>query len=178
MATLISRVRTKIGDPGGGSQVFTDQEVQDALDNHRQEVRYEGLAYSGTFSGGNWLYQDYYSEGRDFEDDFALSNGSGTAYTPDSSEPAIGHFHFNAGQNPPVYVTGKTYDVAAACVELLRAWVAKVKLEYGFSTAGDTFNRREKVLNLTDLIAQYEREMRPVVMSAERTDMRGATWDQ
>ena len=59
---LIPRVRLLIGDPAGGSQVFTDQDVQDVLDESRQDIGNMGLTPYWTYSGSSAQVLDYYRE--------------------------------------------------------------------------------------------------------------------
>jgi hypothetical protein len=40
MTALVLRVRRLINDPSGGSQVYSDAEIQQVLDTNRQDVRY------------------------------------------------------------------------------------------------------------------------------------------
>ena len=64
MATIIGRVRRLIADREPGQQVFSDQDVQDALDVHRTHSRYLILRPEGTRppGGGLILYLDYYAD--------------------------------------------------------------------------------------------------------------------
>lgn len=173
MAALITRTRLRIGDTAGGSQVFDDDQVQDALDAHKVFVRYEELRAEPTFTATATLYKDFFSSYSDWEADAALVSYSWAALTPETSDYLTGHWSFNAAQNLGVRVSGQTYDTAAAAVQLAREWLAKLKLEYTFSTAGDSFNRDEKITHLETLIRQLLPECRAVVVSAERFDTGG-----
>ncbi|MCX7670395.1 MAG: hypothetical protein N2439_10020, partial [Anaerolineae bacterium] len=119
MADLITRIRLLINDPAGASQVFTDQQVQDALDRHRTEVRYLTLTAAETITAGAVDYLDYYADVGDWEADEALYDGAYALLTPSAADRLTGHWTFAASQPPPVLITGKHYDVYAAAADLL-----------------------------------------------------------
>src|SRR5689334_22298060 len=81
MANLIARVRDNISDLAGPSQKFSDVQIQTALDECRQDMRYLELMSGETIqatqdSGGNFhttlVFLDYYSEWGDWEEDAKL----------------------------------------------------------------------------------------------------------
>jgi hypothetical protein len=77
MANLILQVRDLLADPAGASQTFTDQQIQDALDLRREDVRTYPLRGEPTFSAGGPLsYLDYYADCVVWEDGATLL-GSG-----------------------------------------------------------------------------------------------------
>src|SRR5579884_1118025 len=137
MTALIARVSLMIGDPTNAQ--FTTQNVQDYLDLNRDDVRYESLAIApsivNTASTGNQastIFADYYSSFGYWEDDVVLQgyfNGAAwVVLTPVASENLVGHWAFETnvftsgtvpGQLPPVFATGKVYDVYAAAADLL-----------------------------------------------------------
>lgn len=169
MADLISRVRLLVADPAGASQVFDDQTVQNALDRHQIVVRYAELRAEPTF-GAAGLYQDYYAGMGDWEADEVLYDAAYIALTPSAADRLTGHWTFEAGQLPPVYIVGKSYDVYAAAADLLEAWAAKEKLSFDFNADGQAFQRSQKARALLSLAAQYRRQQRPVSVTLVRGD--------
>jgi hypothetical protein len=158
MATLITRTRLLIGDPAGGSQVFTDDQVEDALDSHRVEVVQAPLRDILSFAPGGaapWL--EYFAPRGNWEEDEVLADTTYTAVTPTTSDRQIGRWTFAASKTPPLYITGKVYDLHGAAVELLGAWLAKLKLEFDFETDGQVFDRSQKRRALEGLAADYRR---------------------
>ncbi len=81
--------------------------------------------------------------------------------TPASIDYQTGHVRFTTTQNPPVMITGKTYDVYGATVDVLEAWQAKVALEFNFSADGQSFSRAQKMDQLARLADTYRKRMRP-----------------
>ncbi len=169
MADLISRVRLLVADPAGASQVFDDQAVQNALDRHQIVVRYAELRAEPTF-GATGLYQDYYAGMGDWEADEALYDAAYIALTPSAADRLTGHWTFEAGQLPPVYIVGKSYDMYAAAADLLEAWAAREKLNFDFDTDGQSFKRSQKAAALLALAREYRRQQRPASVAMVRTD--------
>jgi hypothetical protein len=106
MSDLITRARTLVNDPSGGSAVFTDQQIQDLLDRTRQLVRYELLtpvpdivppSGSSTTSQFNWA--TYVSRYTDWEaDEVIQGNLSGVSWkilTPVSADELTGRWTFD-----------------------------------------------------------------------------------
>ncbi len=171
MADLITRVRLLINDPAGASQTFADQEIQDALDRHRSDVRYLELVAAETVApGGAVSYLDYYADRGDWESDEALYNSTYAALAPTSADRLTGHWAFAANQNPPVYIVGKSFDPYAAAADLLEAWAAKEKLAFDFDSDGQTFKRSQKIAALLQMAREYRRQQQPVSVGMARTD--------
>ncbi len=166
MAALIDRVRLLVNDvsgkpdPGDG-QRFTDREIQDLLDRNRLHIRYLELDPVPTYGPGTVDYVDYLSSVGDWEADAILQDGKYQTVTPASIDYQTGHVRFTTTQNPPVMITGKTYDVYGAAVDVLEAWQAKVALEFNFSADGQSFSRAQKMDQLARLADTYRKRMRP-----------------
>jgi hypothetical protein len=173
MAGLITRLRRLIADPAGAGQVWTDDELQDALDARRQDARYLELAPAETIQpGGAVAYLDYYAPCGDWEDDEKLYHGSTwVELSPTSQDLIVGKWSFSAHQNPPVYLVGKAYDLYAAAANVLEAHAAKLKLKYDFASNGQQFQRSQQVSHLLSLAAQYRRRARAVLIPQVRGDV-------
>lgn len=173
MAALITRTRRLIGDPAGASQVWSDDEIQDALDAHRTDVRYLELREAETIqSGGGVVYLNYYAPFGDWEDDETLTyGGTWATVTPSAQDLLIGKWTFSSNQNPPVYLTGKSFDLYGAAADLLEAWAAKAKLEYTFSPDRGQFVRSQKHQMLLTQAATYRAKQRVASVALVRSDV-------
>lgn len=173
MAALITQVRLLIADPAGSGQAFSDDEIQTALDRYQTVVRYAPLHPEPTLlPTGVAEYRDYFANRGDWEADEQLVDASWNTLTPATSDRQTGHWTFaSPGQNPPVYIVGKTYDLYAAAADLLEAWAAKLKLEYDFSTDGQSFQRSLKVKAMLLLAREYRRLQLPTIVRAGRSDV-------
>lgn len=174
MAALISRVRLLINDPAGGSQIFADQDIQDVLDQTRRDYRTLQLMGTPTYSGSTIQYLDYYADLGDWEDDVVLKQYLTNLVTPAVSENIVGHWSFATSVLPPIFLTGKTYDVYRAAADLLERWAAKWTLAYDFSSDGQSFRRSQAAPALRDLAHTYRLHQRAFQLNMTRTDGRPA----
>lgn len=164
MATLIAKLRKLIGDPASDNQIFDDDDLQNFLDQNRLDISLLELAevYS-VQPGGVRVFTDYYEPFSlgNWEDGVVLQYAGGwTTVTPDTSELKIGHWTFTAGQVPPVYISGFSYDPFGAAADALEQWASIEKLNYDFSANGTTFRESQKVTALLDLATRYRKQMR------------------
>lgn len=148
MAALIADVRRAIGDQGD-PPVFTDQEVQDALDDSRTYHEDERIG-KVTFDYDTNRYTAF-QHGERWED-AVLKNALAEELVPTEIDLKEGRWTFAAGLiDPAVYVTGWTYDLNAAAATVVDWWLAKLKLDYDVSVDGDSFSRSQKTKHLTEL---------------------------
>ena len=177
MKDLVGKIRTLVGDPTtsgafpndtGG--LWSNQELQDFLDQRRLEVRFDILSPSPTVSAGTYTYVDYYHPLSYWENDAVLKDASYAVLAPTTSEWLIGHWAFAAGQIPPVFIWGKTYDVNGVAADVLEAWAAKEKLSFDVATDMETFTRSQKREALLELADYYRKRSRPVMGIQQRTD--------
>lgn len=173
MADLIARTRTLIGDPAGGTQVFTDDQVQDALDDRRTDVVEALLRTRPSFAGSAVVYHDYFAPRRQWEDSVVLYGATGTVLTPTSADLIAGHWTFASGQAQPVYITGSFYDVNGSAATLLQSWAAKVSPEFDFATDQQSFNRSQKREGLLAVALELTRTSMP---PGRRPAWRSADW--
>ena len=194
MVDLIALVRTMIADPAGASQQFSDQNVQDRLDASRDDIGYEPLesfkSVVNTASTNNIasiIFADYYSTYGYWEADVVLQGFLGNAFwkvlTPVASELLLdngAHWQFEAsvfttgtvpGQLPPVFATGKVYDVYSAAANLLDFWAATLTGRFDFSSDGQSF-RVSQLMQAKQKMADYfRRQAKPKIGKMVRTDL-------
>lgn len=171
MAALITRVRVLINDPSGGGQIFDDQTIQDVMDESRLDLKNAALQGRPTYSGATIQYLDYYSDVGGWEDDFVLKQFLTITVTPSVSEPIAGHFQFAANTFPPVFITGKLYDVYRSAADLLERWAAKWVLAYAFTSDGQSFQRNQAAQALQNLAHTYRGKQRATVIGMSRSDL-------
>lgn len=174
MSDLITRSRLLIADPAGPSQLFADQDIQDALDAVREDVQYEALEPRPTLSSVTGItYTDYYGQRGYWESDAVLIGINYATLTPATSDYLTGHWTFS-NQFPPVMVKGKRYDLYRAAANLLDLKIANLAVAaYDFSANGQSFHRGTIVDTLTKLAAQYRRKVWVRTSQMTRADMAG-----
>lgn len=192
MADLIALVRTMIADPAGVSQQFQDIDIQNRLDASRDDIRYEGLTIApsivNTASTGNQastIFADYYSKYPWWEQDVVLQgyfNGAAwIVLTPLASDYIVGHWQFDStavfvngtvpGQLPPVFATGKIYDLNAAAADLLEFWAATLAGSYDITVGGQVFRRSQLMAAKLTMAQYYRRLAKPKVAKMNRNDL-------
>lgn len=192
MSALIARTRLLIGDPTGGSQQFADQDIQDTLDECRDDVAYEMLTArpsivnaASTSNVPQIIWADYYSQFQWWETDLVVqgnvTNTPWSVLTPVASDYLTGHFQFELtpfvngtvpGQYPPVWIAyGKTFDVYLAASKLLELWAASLaSTTYDFSQDGFNARRSQIVEGKMKLSCLFKARARPRTMRVRRDD--------
>lgn len=174
MANMILRLRRAIGDPAGASQVFAENDLQDFLDERRMEVFEVQLVPSPTTVVGLVVsYLDYTAPRGQWEEDVVLKDGTNAVLAPASSDYVRGHWTFAANQLPPVFLTGKYYDLYGSAVSALEAWIGKVALEFDFTADQQGFRRSQKREGLQALADSYRRR---AMLPGKRPDWRAIYW--
>jgi hypothetical protein len=161
MADLITRLRLLINDLAGAEQVFSDDELEDALDARRADCRHLELAAAQTWDPVTGVtYLDHYAKVGDWETDAALEDATGLTLVTATADYLVGHWTFAASQTPPVYLTGKTYDLYATAADVLEMWAAKVALAFDFEADGASYKVSQRRAALLDLAGVYRRRAR------------------
>src|SRR5690349_6967625 len=139
MVDLIARTRRLIGDTGG-SPVFDDQAIQDALDRYMQDIRLYPLRPTERITGGGVVsFLEYFAPWGDWEQGATIQthNFVDLVETADySADYLAGKWTMAVSQWPNVWLSGQTYDCNLAASELLQEWAAKVTLAYDYSQNG------------------------------------------
>jgi len=171
MAALISRVRLLINDPAGASQQFADQDIQDVLDEAREDVRYVALAPAPTYSGSTISYLDYYADLGSWEDDIVLKQYRIITVTPSASENIVGHWTFAVTTLPPVFAVGKLYDVYRGAADLLERLSARYMLKYNVVADGQNLQRSQMAMAIQQLARTYRMQQRARTIQVTRSDL-------
>jgi hypothetical protein len=178
-----------INDPA--SQQFTDQNVQDQLDVNRDDIRMEPLHAepvvvntASTNNQAEFVYADFYSRYQWWESDATLqgylSGSPWKVLTPLASDYITGHFQFQLtpfvngtapGQWPPVYATGKIYDLNCTAADLLTFWASALAGVYDISVNGQTLKRSDMRTAKLEMAAYFRRMARPKIAKMRRDDV-------
>jgi len=193
MLDLISRVSMMIGDPTNTQ--FSQQIVQDYLDAHRDDIRFEPLkiaptivANASTDNQPLTIFADYYSNYEWWESDVVISgtnmstNVAWAVLSPAGSDFIVGHFQFELtpfvngtapGQYPPIFATGKVYDAYATAADLIEFWIATKMMAgtYDVTANGQTLHRSQMVAQMQKLADQYRKRAKPKVAKMRRDDV-------
>jgi hypothetical protein len=195
MSDIISRVRTMIFDPSGANQFFADIDIQTTLDESVDFIRYEPLAIAPTIintastnNQASVIFIEYFSRYQWIESDAVLqginipTNAAWSVLTPTQSDFINGHFWFESptteftsptvpGQYPPVFMTGKYYDLFRASADLLEFWGAALASRYDVTADGQSMRRSQLMTAKLTLAEQYKRKAKPKIAAMVRDDV-------
>src|SRR4051812_34372132 len=121
MSALILRVRELVFDPNNGSAVWTQQQIQDALDLQSEALILESLEPTRTIvSGGVTSYLTWTSDYRYWEDDVLIQDYNYATYDPltYSADLFLGIWTFTTHQRGPIWITGTVYDIYSAAADI------------------------------------------------------------
>ena len=195
MSQIIARVRFMIQDPSGSSQFFQDQDIQDTCDETVDFIRYEPLQIAPTIvntaSTSNQptvIFIEYFSRYQWWESDVVLegtnisTHAAWIVLTPTESDLINGHWFFQPssteftspivpGQYPPVFATGKVYDLYRASADLLEFWGASLAGAYDVTADGQSLRRSQLMQAKLTLANSYKRKAKPKVAKLVRDDV-------
>jgi len=169
MQALIASVRILINDTSG-TPTFTDQIIQDVMDEGRLDAINQSLTPAPTFTGSTIQYLDYYSDAGSWEDGFTLKQYLTVPITASSYEPIPGHFVFATTTLPPVFITGHLHDRYRAAADLLERWAAMWAMSYNLSADGQNLQRGQVMPALLNLANSYRKKQRAHVIRFDRSD--------
>jgi hypothetical protein len=146
LASLIAKTRLMIDDPAGAGAIFTDDQIQDALDNRRMEARYFPLDEIETITSGgnNTVYLTFQAQAGNWEGGVELVNSSYVALTPATSDLTVGRWTFSTEPKMPVMLTGFTHDLYGAAADLLAQRATAESDSFDVSADGLTLARSQK----------------------------------
>ena len=137
MTSLITLVRGLINDPAGVGAQFTDEDIQQNLDDHREYILNEEL--DPLPQPDETTYLKWQSSRKHWESDVIFVDPAGTALVPDTANYINGYFTF-ASHCDQVYANGFCYDVYAACAMLLMTWAGRIEQDITkFSADGSSY---------------------------------------
>lgn len=176
MTTLINQFRSLIGN--AGTAVFTDDRVQEILDNHRIDFYQNQLTITPQEINNTVIYKVYSSQHTNLEGTasgsvaFRLydSNGSTitSGFTFDSQK---GRFIFDANQAGSArYLDGRSYDLYGAVADGWREYAGQLANHYDFRVEGRAFNRSQWFTHCAQMASYYDSLAKPSSAVIERND--------
>lgn len=173
MAYIIQRVRAMVGDASGQSQTFSDQQIQDWLDERRQFVRYAPLEPrpTPTPNTGVMQYLDYFATCAPWEEDAQLFGPAWQPLSPATSDVLTGHWIFATTQIPTVWIVGKYYDLNGSAADLCEAWAAQMVQNYDFATQGRKYARSQAHKAMLEQAKTFRARQRPIGIPMMRDDL-------
>jgi len=184
MATLITTLRgyTQVGTADyavGTVNYWSDDQLQDRLDAHRQDVYRAPLQPIQTYSGGTVVYHDYHSAYSNLE---ATSGGTAIFYVEDAAGSAVGTALYTPDYNRGVitfaadtggssyYLYGRAYDMNAAAADVWRQKAGHYATAVNFSTDNHRIDRGEIIKNCLSMAGFYAQQSGATTVLINRGD--------
>lgn len=168
MADLLTRLRRLVDD--SGSAVWSDNELQDVLDEHKLRVWREPLDTNQTLtSGTTYIYVEYRSQYKNLE-------AGGTAYfkVEDASGQARGTANYTVDyingvvtmaddqKGTALYLTGYSYDLMGAAAQAWRERATKVASYYDAMFDDQRLSRAQWFDHCLELAEHFSMQARPI----------------
>lgn len=143
-----------------GTATWTDDELEEFLDERRMDVSESVLRGIASTSGSRLVYLTFAAPRKWWESDAALTDAAGTVLTPadGGADPINGRWTFDDPVSVSVFVTGRYFDMYGTAQAVCEAWAARVAREFDFATDGQTFDRTGKREGLLKVAREYSRK--------------------
>lgn len=171
MSNLIQRVRllasAGTADLTAGTVAYwTDNQIQDLLDQYRQDLNRIQLDYEGEYIGGGTIqYRDYYAPVGNLEE-----AESGTVYwrVEDVDGSAIGTASYSVDYiaglirftadtgGTEYYLRARSYDLNRVAADIWRARAGSVSAFYSFQADNQEFKRSDWFRHCMDMALSFE----------------------
>ena len=173
MYDLILRVRNLTDTAGtAGTAIWTDEEIEDTLDDHKYRVHREELEREKTYlTNTTYEYRVFHSRYRDYEQGtayFQVADSAGSArvlatdYTADYQRGVVTTVTDQAGTT--LYLTGWSYDLNGAAADLWRMRAGKVSSYYSVDMDGHRLSRSDWFKHCSEMAEMYDRRSRPITV--------------
>lgn len=183
MAALIQALRALVGDPAVPGYQRTDDELQAALDRHRERYLDWPLTAEPVIGSAQ---NEWSANGiGDWEErtsppsstSAVIRDAAGVEVVPSSADWRLGYWSFAADQSA-LYITGYSYDLHAAAADVLGEELAAARGLVDFSGDGVSVSASQKVANLETLRKMHAGQSRALgggsgaltVVRLERSD--------
>lgn len=167
MADLIAEVRAMTAAP---ADLWPDDRLQACLDQTRRVYRYAPLEPSPTYTDADTLYYAYSAGDSGWENDYEITDGVHDPVQDEGSSPLLGLFSFPESVDPPLRISGSTYDLQEAAAILCEQWATALALEFDFDADSGSFQRSQKGTALRAAAKEFRARVKPGVGSMVRGD--------
>jgi hypothetical protein len=167
MATLITHLRLLINDANSTTQQFTDDELEDLLDNRCQKVDQVEMIPVETINATTLQleYLAYRMLTPFWEGSPVLQDSDLATITPSASDLLRGRWTLSADTDPPCYITGTVYDIYGAAADALEALAAKRMLGYDDLASRFSRPRSQDIEAIHRQAERYRRQSWPNVLT-------------
>lgn len=171
MVYIVDQIRLMISDPIDGSVYYTDDQIQGALDDNREDV--DGYPLTARFGGTEHVASVGW-----WEDGVLLTDEDGNTLTQDSENLRRGTWTFSPAHTGDIGLTGSNYDIYGAAADLLEIWAGALVGEVEEWSADGMSVKRATTARLKALAQSYRVKARGLADSGVSiaTLVRRDTW--
>jgi hypothetical protein len=170
MSNLLTRTRRLIDDQD--MTIWSDDELQDILDEHKVRVHRERLEMEKTLvSASDYEYKNYHSRHSNYEEGgtayFHVEAANGTQRgTADYSVNYVrGYITMTADQaGSALYLSGWSYDLNAGAADCWRERAGTKAGQFDAAMDGHKMTRSQWFTHCVDMAKMYERRSQPVTV--------------
>lgn len=156
MSELLTQLRLLVDDAAGTGALFTDQQLQDVLDQNSTLAMYEQLIpLQDITSGGVVEYKKFKSTHLYWENDTTLRDGSFATLTATSVDYKAGLWTFATTQGLPVLVYGNWYDMMNAAADVWEMTANIYAKKFDFSVDGGDYKQSQQHLQALAIAKQF-----------------------
>lgn len=156
MSELITHLRLLIDDPTGATALFTDQQLQDVLDQNSTLAMYEQLTpLKSIAAGGVVEYKKFNAEHIYWESDTIITDANYTTLTATSVDYKAGLWTFTTAQALPILVYGNWYDMMNAAADGWELKAASYAGAFDFSADGGNYSQSQQYQQALAIAKQY-----------------------
>jgi hypothetical protein len=167
---LRDELRILVNDPAGDGAVFTEQQLQDFLDQERATVTQSPLeVVELRVSGGAVRRRRWRAATGDWESGVSFANQEFDEVTPTAADLYGAIWDFDADADR-VFITGNLHNVYGAAVECLRVLAANVAQDFDVGGIGVDAKLSQAQKGLLALIEQYREKSEAWKLRAARYD--------
>ncbi len=181
MANLLTRLRSLVDD--ASATVWTDDTLQDRLDECRVELYEEPLISEPESADSDTIYLNYHTRWRNLEE---ATSGTTAWRVYDAQGTTIGTANYTADyirgiltftadqEGSARYIHARSYDLNRAAANLWLERAATKAEGYNFTADGASFSRGQWFDHCLKMSEYYEGRSRPMVVRIIRDDVTGS----
>ena len=179
MSNLLARARRLVDD--SGTAIWSDNQLQDILEEHKYRVQREPLGMERTLlAADNYEYRVYHSRYGNYEEGgtayFNVEGADGTqrgtaTYTADYIRGVVTMTADQEGS--ALYLIGWSYDLNGAAADCWRERATKVSSYYDVQADGHRLSRSQWFKHCLDTAKMYDKQARAITVRGWRSGLFG-----
>lgn len=174
MTELVTQFRSYIQE--SGTAIFTDERLQQLLDNNSEYVRSHYLGRLPAKVNGSIHYLEYFSQYRYLEGTATsttkIFNSNGTVVTNYTSDFIAGKFLFNANTlGTAYYLDARSFNFFKAVSEAWKEKASFYATQFDFTVEGRSYKKSQVIQSCLAMAKEFEAKASVIQHSLDRGDL-------